>query len=547
MNMIPFPRRDAPTPGPDCARFADLLPVLDEPAADAAQTARAREHLRGCAYCQGQVAEYDRIDAALSRQFGYAATPRLATENIMADIEEPVHPVFYSSASDHSTTTVTGATATTGVRPPRRRRGKLSAFASVAAVLLIAVLAAVIYGTHTRKPTSAPISKATQTSGLPVPRGSQTMMQSISMDSATDGWAVGRVAPSGDGTKPTFMHYTGGKWQSVDVGFSADIESVSMVSASDGWAAGVSGLAHYDGKSWQLMSPATHGSFNAIQMLSATDGWAVGHEDFGNLDNYVLNAIMHYDGSSWTPQPLPVIPGVTNTYFVELLGLDMLSPTNGWAVGQAQANDFNPSPATPNVHTPAPTDAAIILHYTGGKWVLADEIPSAQLQHIAMGSATDGWATGSTESWATSTSGPIGSSTPLLLRYQNGAWTAVSEPESAGVTLASSVQTVMALSPTDVWFAGQHGPVDTNSTSISFAMAHYNGAKFTAQSLTLSRRFDVNITGISMLSPTEGWAVGDALWPRDDGVPSGTGHGFTPTITPLFLVCHGGVWNVVQD
>ena len=74
-----------------------------------------------------------------------------------------------------------------------------------------------------------------------------------------------------------------------------------------------------------------------------------------------------------------------------------------------------------------------------------------------------------------------------------------------------------------------------------------SGARFTIQTLTLARRFEVNITGISTLSPPEGWAVGDAFWPRDDGAPSDTGHGFTPTITSLFLVCHGGAWSVVQD
>jgi hypothetical protein len=257
---------------------------------------------------------------------------------------------------------------------------------------------------------------------------------------------------------------------------------------------------------------------------------------------------MHYDGQSWTPQPLPPIPGVTNTYFVELTGLDMLSPTEGWAVGQAQAIDMSPGVATPNANSPAPIDAAIILHYTGGEWTLADEIPSAQLTHIAMGSAIDGWATGSTESWATSTMGPVGSSTPLLMRYVNRTWKQASEPASgAEVNNISGVDDVSALSANDVWFSGIAFTTGTDATSVNVTMLHYNGSFMSWESVTLARRFSANINGISMLSPTEGWAVGSAFWPRDDGATSDTGHGFTPTITPLVLVCHRGSWSVALD
>ena len=547
MNMIPFSRRNAPTPGPDCASYAPLLPVLDEPAADAIQMARAREHLRDCAHCQARVEAYERLDAALNRQFGFAVTPRLATENIMADIEEPVAPALYSAPSAHFHTATFPPPHGSDSRPPRQSRGKLSALASVAAALVIAVLASFIYGTHTRSHTTGPTGKATQTLSLPVPRGSQTMMQSISMDSPTDGWAVGQATPSKGDNKPIFMHYSGGVWRAVDVDFTGDIQAVSMTSAADGWAVGYGVIAHYDGQSWKLVTSNAHASLNAAQMLSPTQGWAVGYENIGNLDQYPLYAIMRYDGSSWTPQALPWIPGVTNSYFVDLFGLDMLSPTEGWAVGTAHAIDTTPNPARPNKNTPAPINAAIILHYTGGAWTLHDEIPSAQLEHVAMGSASDGWAVGVNETWTTSNTGPVGSVTPLLLRYSGGAWAQMDQPTGNGQAWIDGVQAVAALSATDVWFAGQRAPVDTNATATNMTMTRYNGGVFTSQTVSLSRRRSANITSISMLSPTEGWATGSAFWPRDDGVPSDTGYGYTPTITPLFLRYHDGVWAVTLD
>lgn len=543
MNTPSLSRRDAPQPGPDCASYASLLPVLDEPAADAAQMARARAHLRGCAYCQGQVAAYDRLDAVLRRQFGFAATPRLATENIMADIEEPVSPMLYPVPLDESARDPATARQH-GSRPPRRNRGRLSALASIAAVLLVATLAGVIYGTHTRRPT---VGVTNATPHRTVPPGSQTALKAVSMDSPTDGWALGDVSPSDNTTKPVFMHYTGGSWRTVDVGFAGEFQSVSMVSATDGWAVGFGVLAHYDGRAWTLVTNTLHGSLNAVRMLSATEGWAVGAQSYGNQDEYGLYGIMRYDGSSWTPQALPPIPGLTSAYSVELYSLDMLSPTEGWAAGQAQVSEPSSTPGPPSTYTPAPTDAAIILHYTGGSWALAYELPSAQVNQISMGSSTDGWAIGSVESWNTSKSGPIGSATPLLLRYTGGGWATASEPRSGTATWTPGEQSVLDVSATDVWLATVNEPPNQDATTTTITFLHDDGSGFLPATVTLDGRQSANIAAISMLSPTEGWAVGTAYWPRKYGVPSGAGPGYTPTITPLILHFHNGMWSVALD
>ncbi|MBU1488130.1 PKD domain-containing protein, partial [bacterium] len=53
--------------------------------------------------------------------------------------------------------------------------------------------------------------------------------------------------------------------------------SVSMVSATDGWAVGGYGtILHYDGTSWSEFSSPTSNYLVSVTMVSATDGWAVG-------------------------------------------------------------------------------------------------------------------------------------------------------------------------------------------------------------------------------------------------------------------------------
>ncbi|MBU1487256.1 gliding motility-associated C-terminal domain-containing protein, partial [bacterium] len=58
---------------------------------------------------------------------------------------------------------------------------------------------------------------------------------------------------------------------------SSDLGSVSMVSATDGWAVGFWGtILHYDGTSWSELSSLTSNLLLSVSMVSATDGWAVG-------------------------------------------------------------------------------------------------------------------------------------------------------------------------------------------------------------------------------------------------------------------------------
>jgi hypothetical protein len=128
----------------------------------------------------------------------------------------------------------------------------------------------------------------------------------VSMDSASDGWAFGYVGFPYNHTSSynVVWHFDGSKWvrgalpSSVD--YNASILAMSMDSASDGWAVGY-GNGQQFGKRYALYLHYTHGQWtqvqgpgannlNSIVMLSANEGWAVENDGL----------LMHYRNGTWT-------------------------------------------------------------------------------------------------------------------------------------------------------------------------------------------------------------------------------------------------------
>ena len=149
--------------------------------------------------------------------------------------------------------------------------------ASLAAVLVISLLAGLIFVSHGR-PQSASNRHATATPAI-VP-GSQKALVAIGMASATDGWAMGTQIPAGQNGESGddlayVMHYTGGRWIQVMTQIHAWITAIKMLSPTDGWAVG-NRVYHYDGVSWREVSLPVITQFNAIAAVSPTDIWIAG-------------------------------------------------------------------------------------------------------------------------------------------------------------------------------------------------------------------------------------------------------------------------------
>jgi MYXO-CTERM domain-containing protein len=217
------------------------------------------------------------------------------------------------------------------------------------------------------------------------------------------------------------------------------------------------------------------GKLWGIDMISATEGWAVGE-----------GGILHYSGGTWTPQP----SGTTEW----LYDVSMISASEGWAVGTA----------------------GTILHYANGTWTPQVSGTTSNFYGVRMTSASEGWVVGSGDAWrdgqvAHYTGGAwvleppqpadpgsyyfdvdtLGSGAILIVdglgnhrRYSGGTWSAVPGAGLRGLDMISS---------NEGWGVGSGGTI-----------LHYANGAWTPQASGTTN----NLEGVSMVSPTEGWAVG---------------------------------------
>jgi hypothetical protein len=519
-------------PSSDCAAFAPLLPLAAHHLLSESEDARLRTHLASCAHCRSELRIYDAVEEALRRSFAprQGAWPPFSREELMQTLDHQSDQPIDQPVPAPSAPPIVPAT------PPRGARRFLAGIPALAAVLAVVLIAAVLFAAqfHGNIAGSANVTPA------PV-RGSDTELHDISMVSPTEGWAVGYATPADDPNTPTavLMHYARGIWSRIHTTIQGRIKSISMVSASNGWAVSEDGvMLHYDGKTWK-QSAGVAGSLHRVQMVSATDGWAIGD----GYDPTKATGIWHYDGQAWTPQPLPASLNLgfeKNT--LELFGLSMLSASDGWAVG------YLIFPSTESYPTIPPS--SVILHYTGGHWIIDSTIKGASLQSISMASTDDGWAAGHTDTYTPSnaggTPGTTDSITGLLLHYTGGQWTRVANPlATPSGKYEGSLLEVVLDAPADGWLVGE-ALIDTPG------LLHYNGTDWTPVSLPAASTFKgdtrfYTIASIAIVSTTEAWAVGYKFSTAAGGIPNPQGYGYQPTVTPVILHYHQGAWSIYPD
>ena len=234
-------------------------------------------------------------------------------------------------------------------------------------------------------------------------------------------------------------------WQTVPGpavagGDSGNLTGVSMPGPSTGWAVGFTLpstpganfhplLARWAGRRWQaarLPAGATGaGRLDGIAALSASNVWAVGAALTANHNSAPL--IIHWNGRQWARVRAAPVPGYADT---ELLGVAAASPSDAWAVGEAE-NTAN------QLHT-------VTEHWNGHTWTL---VPSPRLGTL---SALDGVAvTSNHQAWAVGRSFAR-TTRPFVLRWTGHTWQKAATPRAANVTLNS----VAAAGPAQVWAVG---------------------------------------------------------------------------------------------
>jgi hypothetical protein len=546
-------------PGPDCPRFAALLPVLadDDGTLDPVDGDRARAHLAGCAYCRTQRAAYDRLDAGLRHHFSAAALA------IPYSMEETMSTIL----GDSGTAGAPGSRPPSPTAPTRPRHRRLfSGLGALAAVLILSLLAAVVFISHPR------VTSVSTQQPFAVPNGASLPLLGVSMVSSNEGWAVGNYTPavnasgtptSHDKATAVLYHFLNGTWTRIDVSVNAPGEphllAISMDSPTDGWAVGeklvfangqiAALLLHYDGHAWSQVSNSVQSYLGAVRMLSATEGWAL--SAIGTDA-----AIYHYDGTSWTPQSVPAVSVAGQQYSLQLANLSMTSPDDGWAVGAA----IPPASAGGTSGSASPVGAGVILHYTGGTWQLQQIIPNAAIIGIAMDAPGDGWAVGDevVAQQASNNTGPSNSAPSghmLLLHFTAGHWVKVPVTIANPQRLEGYFGSVTMSSPTNGWIMGNANGSTTGPDQISnsFVLLHYDGTSWTevATPNVKARAGYVIapyvITSFSVPAPNDVWAVGDALSMPEHFTIGPQGSGPISTDYPVIMRYHDGAWTVYSS
>ncbi len=277
------------------------------------------------------------------------------------------------------------------------------------------------------------------------PNNLDMTLNSISMVSATEGWAAGTsllpAYPNAivDGfTFPILLHYSDGTWSQVK-NPPAMFSRLLMRAANDGWAIGQTiypdeygAIAlHYNGSTWTKINGPAFASLNLQAMAVAPNGevWitAVDYSQPG-FDGDAPAALLHYDGSQWTREHISLAND-------RLLGITMVSASEGWAVGY--------DPGGRRGHPTGPAQG-LIVHYHQSAWEVQSTFPkpssntSFYFSAVAMISSEEGWAVGQEG---------------VIVHYLNGAWQQVNSP--TGANLAS----VALVSVSEGWAVGERGTI----------------------------------------------------------------------------------------
>jgi hypothetical protein len=265
------------------------------------------------------------------------------------------------------------------------------------------------------------------TSWNPVSYTSSSVLRSVDMVSANDGWAVGKTKDNPYTGQSLILHWDGINWNTVNPPLNSNqtLRSVAMVSSNDGWAVGgdrptsavslpCGDILHWNGNEWRRITCVSNSVLTSIAIVSPNDIWAVGiyFELFGSPPTqywYEYGGVQaHWDGNFWSTL---IIPG---SAAYSLLGVSAVSSNDAWAVGYS----------------------GYAWHWDGNSWHGNQPITST-LSSVSMVSTDNGWAAGKE-----------------LLHWDGSAWSIASKPDNA-----SYIRSITMLSSTEGWAVGDLGTI----------------------------------------------------------------------------------------
>ncbi|HEX8731429.1 MAG TPA: hypothetical protein VF725_05155, partial [Ktedonobacterales bacterium] len=432
-------------------------------------------------------------------------------------------------------------------------------FATVAVALVVIVVAATLFSLRGRPSggtgSNSTHANATATALAQAQPGSVNggVVMAISMDSSTDGWAIG--LPGSAGMYPTpsggnaaegvaiFYHYTGSKWvqKGSVAGFNADGVGIGvylkMLSPTDGWAYdGAGSLLHYDGVAWRTAAitipGVTHVHIQTIDMVSPTVGWAAVYIGGGQI------RFARFNGAGWTIEPITNLPATVDASVMAVSNITVTPQGDAWAVGGAAP--INPTPSAAGV--------GLVFHRVGGQWVTQTPLntPEAKAEinpiDIYMSGPTSGWIVGSTTQNRTTSEGTTQGTHTLLLRYDGQRWAPVTVPLGT-VSPNDSLTQIVGIGADNIWVTGRSSAkqILPGSVTMSALLLHYDGQNWSQiwPDATIHNATSAYIgsSGLAMSPDGALWVVGGAEMVQ--GSPSDAGG-------PLFWrYTAGGGWSLL--
>jgi alpha-tubulin suppressor-like RCC1 family protein len=304
-----------------------------------------------------------------------------------------------------------------------------------------------------------------------------------------------------------------------NVSFSA----VSAAGAVDAWAVG--GLQifpaqaplaeHWTGTAWRVVAtaPITSGApsqFNGVDDVSPTDAWAVGQTQDAQGD--ALTLIEHWDGTRWSivPSPNPVVGFGTSD---QLQAIGGVGPTDLWAVGS---------------YSPGTTFIGMLFeHWDGTRWSV---VPPPDTAGFKFGTAVS--AIAANDVWAV---GNVGGGSATLAEHWNGQrWSVVPTPNLMDGRAPQNFLTgVSQAGAHDVWASGYEGNVNQMNFAKPY-MLHWDGTAWHLVLLPNAGSEGSYLHGTTALSPRDVWAVGQTQ----------EGDGALLSLTEHF---NGSAWSIVHS
>lgn len=512
------------TPSATCLTIAPLLPMLDEPESDPLAVSAARAHLVTCAYCQQHLAQYATLHQALQARFTGPMLPQRRTEEIMRNLAQRDQTIN----NQHSNQP----------KAPTRRPAFISGAVAVATLVILALLAQVLFSSHRN---SGVGSNGPLLTSLPNTSGYFT---GISMISPTEGWATGNITKTVMGKVPVntvvLFHYAHGMWSPVLVPVSFQLGNgyftgdISMDSATDGWAVGSndrvgSYVLHYANGAWQSIAipPAIANTLGGsvlvrVQAIGAQSVW-IGTQ---------TRTIFHFDGTNWSSVDLASL-GLTQAG--QLLGFQMVSDSEGWATVTAGTGSFFGS---------------VFLHFHQGSWIRpveSDIIPKVAIGGITMLSVSEGWALGSENVPDANGNTYRVPFKQHSYHFHNGAWESVAVPLTQHDNI--ELNAVGIASASDAWSVGADNSTIYGQTTSGYhshsALLHWDGARWQRVTAPASGATNDGIMALSFGRANTGWAVGFSA-----NIPSSNVVTTTDVLNravPLLWQYQNGAWSVYQQ